>query len=422
MVPGMDTTATAAGRLTAEAVHEWCTRLAPVDTRCLDVTGVDQLLADVAKIRRWCDGAVVAGAGRAAELQEVGEGNDAGYVIATQTTTTRHEADRILQRTITANEVPAVGQALAAGDLSAAHVDVITGALRRLTADDRAKLADQDELLAGLGHGCTPGEYRERVNREVLRLHPVDPVADFERQRRDTRLRTWTDRITGMYCLAGQFDPELGLRLDRAIRLQVETLFHDTHPDTTPDNAVEAHQHLQALALGALIGRSGPQSSPRSLSVAVVIDLETLTHGLHEHSLVDSGPVELPVETIRRMACDSGIIPVVVNGRGLPVDVGRASRLATASQRAALRAMYGTCEIPGCGVPFDRCTPHHITNWQHRGPTDLINLAVLCERHHHSAHEGRWQLVKTSDHVLRITLPDGTEFTGNPPRTRTAAA
>ena len=158
------------------------------------------------------------------------------------------------------------------------------------------------------------------------------------------------------------------------------------------------------------------------VEVSVVIDLETLLNGLHEHSIIDNGSgADLPVESYRRMACQAAIIPVVLSSAGVVLDQGRAVRLANLNQRRALRAMYATCAIPGCVVRSRHCQPHHVWWWRHGGPTDLSNLLPLCSRHHHAVHEGGWQLVVHPDRSLTITYPDQTIHTTGPPeRTRAA--
>ncbi len=155
----------------------------------------------------------------------------------------------------------------------------------------------------------------------------------------------------------------------------------------------------------------------------VVIDLETLLHGLHERSIIDNGhDVDLPLEAYRRMACTAAIVPVVLDSAGVCVDEGREVRLATRKQRRALRAMYDTCGIPGCTVRSRHCEPHHIRWWRHWGRTDLNNLLPLCSRHHHAVHEGGWQLVMHPDRSLTITYPDGTVHATGPPRRKRVAA
>ena len=89
---------------------------------------------------------------------------------------------------------------------------------------------------------------------------------------------------------------------------------------------------------------------------------------------------------------ESHIIPVVLNGDGIPIDVGRSKRLATATQRRALETIHTTCAIPECDTPYHHCQIHHIDYWENGGPTNLDNMVPLCTRHHHLAHEGRWTL------------------------------
>jgi hypothetical protein len=81
-----------------------------------------------------------------------------------------------------------------------------------------------------------------------------------------------------------------------------------------------------------------------------------------------------------------------IDGRSVPIDVGRSKRLATVHQRRALEAIYPTCAIPDCEVIFDHCNVHHIDYWENGGSTDLNNMIPLCSRHHHAAHEGGWKL------------------------------
>jgi hypothetical protein len=127
--------------------------------------------------------------------------------------------------------------------------------------------------------------------------------------------------------------------------------------------------------------------------VVVHIDLETLTNGLSESSTHRTAfGADLPVETIRRIACDANIIPLVLNGAGMPLDIGRGQRLASAAQRRALEATHDTCAFDGCAVAFHACQIHHIDYWENGGPTDLDNMVPLCSRHHHAAHEGGWTL------------------------------
>ena len=111
--------------------------------------------------------------------------------------------------------------------------------------------------------------------------------------------------------------------------------------------------------------------------------------------------------TVRRLCCQADIVPVVLDGDGVTVDVGRAKRVASREQRRALRAMYRTCAHPDCTVGFDDCDIHHVRPWSAGGVTDLDNLLPLCSRHHHLVHEGGWTLTLRSDRTITWCRPDG---------------
>ncbi|SDS58424.1 HNH endonuclease signature motif containing protein [Actinopolymorpha singaporensis] len=99
------------------------------------------------------------------------------------------------------------------------------------------------------------------------------------------------------------------------------------------------------------------------------------------------------VATIRRMACDANIIPVVLGGNGEILDIGTADRFFTEPQRRALAIRDGShCHFPGCHVPERRCVAHHMTAWEQFGPTDLANGVLLCKTHHTFVHHKGWQV------------------------------
>jgi hypothetical protein len=89
----------------------------------------------------------------------------------------------------------------------------------------------------------------------------------------------------------------------------------------------------------------------------------------------------------RKLACGAEIVPVVLGTDGMPLDVGRASRLATPAQLTALWVRDKGCTFPGCTVPPGWCDAHHLVWWSRGGPTDLVHLALLCPRHHTTVHE-----------------------------------
>jgi hypothetical protein len=74
------------------------------------------------------------------------------------------------------------------------------------------------------------------------------------------------------------------------------------------------------------------------------------------------------------------------------LDVGRSRRTAPPKLRRALSIRDGGCAAPGCDTDPSRCEAHHITYWEHHGETSISNMVLLCAKHHHMVHEGRWRI------------------------------
>jgi hypothetical protein len=119
------------------------------------------------------------------------------------------------------------------------------------------------------------------------------------------------------------------------------------------------------------------------------------------------------------MTCTAEVIvPIIVAADGTALYLGREARVANRAQRRVLRAMYRGCAIPGCEGRFADCTIHHLRWFRRLGGTDIDNLLPLCHRHHHSVHEGGWQLALDARRNLTITYPDGNIMTTGPPKAR----
>ncbi|MET9311990.1 DUF222 domain-containing protein [Kribbella sp. NPDC003505] len=114
----------------------------------------------------------------------------------------------------------------------------------------------------------------------------------------------------------------------------------------------------------------------------------------------------LSAATIRRLACDANIIPLVLGSNSEPLDVGRRVRLVTKAMRRALEARDRGCVV--CGAPPVMCDAHHLISWIDGGDTKVSNLALLCRRHHTDLHKGRWHITITNGEV-HVTRPTWAE-------------
>ncbi|WP_238177033.1 HNH endonuclease [Kribbella sp. VKM Ac-2566] len=114
----------------------------------------------------------------------------------------------------------------------------------------------------------------------------------------------------------------------------------------------------------------------------------------------------LSAATVRRLACDARIIPLVLGTNSEPLDVGRSERLVTRAMRRALNARDQGCVI--CGVPPIMCDAHHLRSWIDGGETKTSNLVLLCRRHHVDLHHGQWSVTIT-DCLVEVARPSWAE-------------
>lgn len=379
----------------------------------LGLDGVRRGLQQVAALQRRVDAVRIRLNSRLRQLSDASPAVMPEQVIVAATSVSRPDARREMQRIRTLDDFPRLRDAVLAGEVSAHHLDVVTRAVRHLDETSKGILLDDEARLVGIARCASPDSFSRAVQLAASRAEQQSGVDTNERQRRRTWLRHWVDNDTGMVRLHGELDPESGLRLVGRLQRAVQSLFNTGQTQPPTNDPSDKPAHLNALALVALVcdqadsnvvAIGGPATRA---DVSVVVDIDTLRHGLHAKSLISTGnDIELPVETVRRLACDARIIPVVMSSSGVVLDMGRATRIASPQQRRALEAMHPTCAIPRCAVPVARCEPHHINYWVNGGPTDLDNLVPLCSEHHRCVHEGGWRIrLDEATRQVTVTLP-----------------
>ena len=319
---------------------------------------------------------------------------------------TSREAREVVSRGLVTEAAPEMASVLAAGNTTAAHVDALGRGLKIAGAEREAFMAHLPELVEA-STTMTASEFSHLVTETAKSVVTDDGLSTFERQKRETffKMRNEAD---GCLSVSGKFDPISASILKSKIGRLVENMFHSGDREVPVEVMpwIEPNDHRQAQALIALVNGAGESVSdvPARAEIVVHVDLETLKSGLHAGGTCRTAlGADLPVETVRRLACEAEILPVVLDGRSVPIDVGQSKRLATIHQRRALEAIHPTCAIPDCEVIFDHCNVHHIDYWENGGSTDLNNMVPLCSRHHHAAHEGGWKL-KLDPETRELTI------------------
>ena len=374
------------------------------DPDVLDADGLARYTGCVAELVAWCEARQVRATRRQRALADEGRAADPQSSLCRDGRQSCKDAKAAAERERVCTSMPGFEEALEHGAVSSGHVDAIANATKNLDDPAAAEfIGEAESLLADattLGVDAFAKSCRDMARSIRSRRDAQADVNELERQRAASKISRWVDRETGMHKTLIELDPISDRQFWSAVQrergsLRSRTSTHDRSWDRLTVDG------LLAAVAGSPVGPSGG-------SLIVHIDVGTLTDGPHADGSceLDNGD-PVPIETMRRLACDAGIIPVVLNGAGVVLDQGRTRRLATAEQRTAIEAMQQTCSHPDCTVTIDDCRIHHIDPWRSGGRTDLARMAPLCEPHHHLVHEGGWRFDMSADRVATWTRPDG---------------
>ena len=149
----------------------------------------------------------------------------------------------------------------------------------------------------------------------------------------------------------------------------------------------------------------------RRPQVELIIDADTLTATTPEAWTSDH--THLRTSTTETLLCDCVIHRVIRAGNTI-LSYGRATHTVPANLFRATAVRDGGCRFAGCDRPIAWCDAHHVHFWRHLGLTELENLVLLCNRHHHLIHRHGWHLKLLPNADLEITYPDGTTRTTHP--------
>jgi hypothetical protein len=269
-------------------------------------------------------------------------------------------------------------------------------------------------VLAEAATHLTPADLRRAINHWEQQVAYPDAVAEVRNRRRRRRLsvsQTWD----GMWAVTGELDPESGAIVSTCLVSHVDaSRLDDADERTTHQRMADA---LVEVCDRDLTSHAHSTSGGVKPHVTVTVDFDRLarhlTGGPGAHGLLADGSSQwgsrsevprptlpasgsrlpeidgLPVEpeTVRRLACDASVLPMVLGSAGEILDVGRATRVIPSGMRRALDARDRGCTWTGCDAPASWCDAHHRSHWADGGPTSLENLRLLCRRHHTAVHD-----------------------------------
>jgi hypothetical protein len=293
----------------------------------------------------------------------------------------------------------AVAEAACDGVLSAGHVN----ALRAVTkpAVESVMVVQQGEIVAIIAPLAVAdaeqaaGLWRQRAEAIVDLPAPVDPEHEL-------RMARTPDGLVGRFVL----DENGAVQFEQAIRTASTW---DGKSDTRDNSRRSADALVEVCAFfNANHTRTGtPRRRPH---VELNVDADTLSSmplaWTTDHAWVG-------VATTDMLLCDCVIHRVMRAGDTI-LNYGRAVYTVPRDLFRAVAARDGGCRFPGCDRKVSWCDAHHIHWWRHDGLTELENLVLLCNRHHHLVHRHNLQLKLLPNAHLDITMPDGTTRTSQP--------
>jgi 5-methylcytosine-specific restriction protein A len=307
--------------------------------------------------------------------------------------------------------LPATAAVFAAGRASLRHVDAITRVLgsapaARLTPEQWAGVEEQ---LAAKTAEYTPSELQAWGVQlvEVLDQDGAEPDDRPPAQVNElhlTRLASGGGKIKGRFDDAAMFD---------AIATVIDA---HARPRTSDDDRPVGERQAEALAdvCGYVLDHGDvPECGGHRPHVNVLIRLDDLENRARAACLDFGGTVS--PESLRMLACDAAVVPIVLNGKGQPLDVGRATRAIPDGLRRAVAARDKGCAHPGCDRPPSWSEVHHIHEWELGGETKLSNLIMLCKVHHRQIHFTEW-IVRIRNGLPEFVPPKWIDRTQTPRR------
>ena len=299
-------------------------------------------------------------------------------------TTTAFEKVRVAHAV---KRLAAISTAFAAGELSYTKVRELTRVADR---------CNEDDLLA-FALRTTASHVAERCRE--LRMGSDASIGTAARAYANRSLRLRRDHQRGMMTITVDLPMDTGELVEKALDKA-----RDDEALAIPDLSDTSWSMRQADAFVNMVNRylcDNKSSEASNDNTLVTI------HVQHSALAGNGGRSALPLESVKRMCCDSQALVITEDDNGEPLSIGRESRIIPKAIARAVRARdHNCCTFPGCrNRRFLHC--HHVEHWSQGGETSLDNLMLLCTKHHTLVHEGGFRIDKDFQDRWFFVRPDG---------------
>ena len=364
----------------------------------LDQAATANLLRGLAQVASRLDALTATVLAHAVEVR-VEETNGATTTAtwwADATHRTRATAHRDVKLAVALSRFTALAEALAEGRVNTEQAHAIARALGDLETDGPAELepvvVEQAERhLVDCADGFD-AKHLKVLGRHVLtvvapevgEVHEAKLLEDEERRAAERTRLTFASDGHGM--VHGRFSiPTLhGAMLAKAIQALTWATQDPAEVRQTRPTPVAAGQAFTEL-LERMDAADLPSVGGVGATVVVTMTIDSLMGGLAAAAL-DTGEV-ISAGAARRLACEAGVVPMVLGGKSEVLDVGRRRRFHTRAQRLAIAQRDKTCVVGGCDAPPSRCHVHHVVPWSEGGGTSVQDGRLYCSAHHAMVHD-----------------------------------
>ena len=339
---------------------------------------------------------------------------DAGGYVAKETRQTRREARSELKLAKKLESMPVLAEGMSAGGVNTAQARAIVRAVDSLPRTGKFAVSQEQRDQAET-HLVAEAATHDAVELTVLGQRVFEVVcpelaeayegeklqAEEAEAARKTSFGMWVDDQGVAH---GKFRiPAVQAAM---LRKAVQSLTNPVRHDTTRGSGIDPdlpQPVREGVAFGQIIEAIDahwlPSAGGVGATIVVTMTLDQLMDELQQAgvAILDDG-TRISASQARRLACQAGIIPVVLGGRSVVLDAGQKCRFHTEPMRIALGIRDRGCTAEDCDLPASMCHAHHDIAFSAGGATSVENGRLLCGHHHRRIHDPKF------DHE---TIPHG---------------
>ena len=332
-------------------------------------------------------------------------------------------------------KLPATADAVAGGEIGAAHAIVISTVMNQVP--EAISPADRDAIeteLAEHAHSLSPTDLQKAGARLIALIDPDGAYTDPEDRKRQRGFSLGAQDEQLMSRLTGKATPTLKEKLALIFtKLAAPGVNNPDDPDS-PNGGDDVNDKVLADAR-ALDTRTADQRGHDALEA--IADFFLANHGLgrgdripaeivisvsdadlarHAGVGIGSAGTLIPVSDLIELAADATPHLAVFRHHtreALYLGRGKKNRFANKAQRLMLMARDGGCTGKACDAPFVRTQAHHSPDWAKGGRTDIDAIGSCCGGHnrHVGPKIGQWEtdILTTGPNAGRMVWrPSGT--------------